>query len=47
MWIILLAVVVVVASLMILNARVRSRLERLGGKSEDPTRRYSWMRWGS
>jgi len=46
MWFVLLVIFVVVASLMILNARARSRLERLGGKHDDPTRRFSWMRWG-
>ena len=46
MWVVLLAIFVVVAALMVLNARARSRLERLGGKPDDPTRRFSWMRWG-
>lgn len=46
MWIVLLVSFVVVAALMVLNGRARSRLERLGGKLDDPTRRFSWMRWG-
>jgi hypothetical protein len=45
-WIVLLVIFVIVAALMILNARARSRLERLGGDPGDPTRRFSWMRWG-
>jgi hypothetical protein len=31
---------------MVLNARARSRLERLGGEPGDPTRRHWWMRFG-
>jgi len=46
MWVVLLVTFVVVAALMVLNGRARSRLERLGGKPGDPTRRFSWMRWG-
>ena len=43
----LLVIFVVVAGMMVMNARARSRLERLGAKPGDPTRRFSWMRWGS
>ena len=46
MWMVLLVIFVVVAVLMVLNGRARSRLERLGGKAGDPTRRFTWMRWG-
>jgi hypothetical protein len=45
-WLLLLVIFVVVSALMILNSRARSRLERLGGKLDDPTRRFWWMRWG-
>ena len=46
MWIVLLVILVVIAGLIALNGRARSRLARLGGKPGDPTRRFSWMRWG-
>jgi hypothetical protein len=46
MWIVLMVIFVVVAGLMVLNGRARSRLERLGGKRGDATRWFSWMRWG-
>jgi len=36
-----------VAVLLILHVRARTRLERMGGESDDPTRRFSWMRRGS
>lgn len=31
---------------MVLNDRARTRLESLGGKPDDPTRRHWWMRFG-
>jgi hypothetical protein len=46
MWIVLLAAFLLVAACMILNARARARLECLGGKPDDPTRRFWWMRSG-
>ena len=46
MWVLLLAIFVIVAALMILNARSRRRLERMGGDPGDPTRRFPWMRSG-
>jgi hypothetical protein len=46
MWIVLLVIFVVVAALLILNGRARRRLEQLGDDPGDPTRRFSWMRWG-
>lgn len=45
-WILLLAIFVIVAALMILNARARRRLEQLGGDKGDPTGRFPWMRSG-
>lgn len=45
-WIVLLVAFLLVATFMILNARARARLEKLGGKPDDPARRFWWMRWG-
>jgi hypothetical protein len=46
MWVVLLALFVVVATLMVMNGRARARLEQRAGKSDDPTRRHWWMRIG-